>query len=111
MQEPSKLRPENLLVMALVVLGISVLAGLILILPGSTSDDPTASRPFAAALGVVLGGVAVAFLLMLWARRIRRRHRPQWLETQGWQAGLVDQVNKGQAGRPPDEKGGKSTPP
>lgn len=110
MQEPSKLRPENLLVMALVVLGISVLAGLILILPGSTSDDPTAARPFAAALGVVLGGVAVAFLLMVWARRIRRRRRPQWLETQGWQAGMVDQVRKGHSDRPPGSEGGPSGP-
>ena len=111
MQEPTKLRPENLLVIALVVLGISVLAGLILILPGSTSDDPTASRPFAAALGVVLGGVAVAFLLMMWARSIRRRHRPQWLETQGWHAGVVDQVKKGHPDRPPEKEGGKPTPP
>jgi hypothetical protein len=109
MQEPSKLRPENLLVIALVVLGISVLAGLILILPGSTSDDPTASRPFAAALGVVLGGVAVAFLLMAWARRIRRRRRPQWLETQGWHAGMVDQVRKG-PDRPPGSESGPSGP-
>jgi hypothetical protein len=107
MPESPKLRPENLLVIALVIFGVSILAGLILILPGSTSDDPGAGRPFAAALGVILGGAVAGFLLMAWARRIRRRHRPQWLETQGWHAGTIDQVRKGH----PDLKGGEGGPP
>ena len=106
MPESPKLRPENLLVAALVVLGVSVLAALILILPGSTSDDPGASRPLTTALGVVIGGAIVAALLLAWARSIRRRHRPQWLETQGWQEGTAEQMRKGHPGM-----GGPSDPP
>lgn len=95
----ASIRPENLVVAALVVVGVSILGGLAFFLPGTVRDDPagTGSALRSALVVIVTGGV-VAGLLMLWARSIRRRERPQWLETQGWHSGQVDQIRRGHPG-------------
>ena len=104
------IRPENLVVAALVVIGVSVLGGLAFFLPGALRDDPGGgSSALKSALVVIGTGGAVAALLMLWARSIRRRQRPQWLETQGWREGQVEQFRRGHPGLD-DRDAGKTGP-
>lgn len=90
-------RPENILVLALVVFGGALLGGLLLMLPEALRDEPDGSRSMVwyAVAVVAAGGVAGA-LLLAYGRKLRRQQRPDWLETQGWHAGMVEQVQKGQ---------------
>ena len=90
-------RPENILVLALVVFGGALLGGLLLMLPEALRDEPDGSRSMVwyAVAVVAAGGVAGA-LLLAYGRKLRRQQRPDWLETQGWHQGMVEQVQKGQ---------------
>jgi hypothetical protein len=90
-------RPENMLVLALVVFGGALLGGLLLMLPEALRDEPAGSRSMAwyAVAVVAAGGVAGA-LLLAYGRKLRRQERPDWLETQGWHRGMMEQVQKGQ---------------
>jgi hypothetical protein len=95
-QRPAR-RPENMLVLALVVFGGALLGALLLMLPEALRDEPAGFRSMAwYAVAVVAAGGVAAALLLAYGRKLRRQQRPEWLETQGWHQGMVEQVQKGQ---------------
>lgn len=101
-------RPENMLVLALVVFGGALLGALLLVLPEALRDEPAGTRSMAwyAVAVLAAGGVAGA-LLLAYGRKLRRQQRPDWLETQAWHQGMVDQVQKG----PQRGSGAPAAPP
>ena len=94
-------RPENALTLALVLDGAALLTAVVLIVLSVVREDhPTQLIPWAIALVVAAGALSAVILVR--ARRIRRRERPEWLETQAWQQGLHEQIEKGKPARGPD---------
>ena len=93
--------PENTLTLALVLVGAALLAAVVLIvLSVAREDHPTQLIPWAVALVVAAG--AVSGVILVRARRIRRRERPEWLETQAWQQAQHQQIQEGKPERGPD---------
>ena len=94
-------RPENALTLALVLDGAALLTAVVLIVLSVVREDhPTQLISWAIALVVAAGALSAVILVR--ARRIRRRERPEWLETQAWQQGLHEQIEKGKPAHGPD---------
>ena len=96
MNKPVGWRPENALVLAVVLIGVTVVVAVGLMLTGVLRGGRTDGMlPYSIAL-VVAGGIG-SYLILAQARRLRRQRRPDWLETQAWRKGLSDKL-----GSPPD---------
>jgi MFS superfamily sulfate permease-like transporter len=84
-------RPEKALVLAVVLIGVTVVAAVGLMLTGVLRGGRTGEMmPYSIAV-VVAGGIA-SYLILARARRLRRQQRPDWLETQAWRQGLSDKL-------------------
>jgi hypothetical protein len=90
--------PENTLTLALVLVGAAILAAVVLIVISVARQEPSGDLIRYGVGLVVVAGVA-AGLLLVRARRIRRRERPEWLETQAWQQSHHEQIQKGRPDR------------
>lgn len=89
-------RPENALILAVVLIGLAIIAAVILLLSGTLQGGRTgATMPIALAL--VLGGGLAAYAILAYARKVRRQQRPEWLETQAWRQGLLDKLKESEA--------------
>jgi peptidoglycan/LPS O-acetylase OafA/YrhL len=93
--------PENTLTLALVLVGAAVLAAVVLIVISVAREEPSGDL-IRYGIGLVLVAGVAAGLILARARRIRRRERPDWLETQAWQQGQQEQIQKGKPERGPD---------
>ena len=82
----------NVLRAGIVSLIVGVLLLLAMFLWGTLAEEP----PGLVGVGIVLGVVILvaAIGLLVYSRQVRRRHRPEWLETQAWQQGLRDKLQK-----------------
>lgn len=109
MTKRSVWRPENALMLAVVLIGVGISVAVILMLSGVLQGGRTDGMlPYAVAL--LLGCGVAAFLILAHARRVRRRQRPEWLETQAWRQGLIDKL-KTPAPSMKDEPGPPRSPP
>jgi hypothetical protein len=96
MTERSGLRPEHVLLLALLLLGGDVLLAVLLLL-----GVVKLSSWYGVA--VLAAGFAASLLVLAYSRKLRRSHRPEWLETQAWRKGLLDKLHQDQP--PPREPG------
>ena len=93
--------PENSLTLALVLVGAALLAAVVLIVI-SVAREESSSPLISYGIGLVVVAAVAAGLILVRARRIRRRERPEWLETQAWQQGQHEQIQKGKPEPGPD---------
>jgi len=99
MTQRSGWRPEQAMILAVLLIGGGILvAGILMIAGVWRGGRPEGLVPYGIAL-VALGGIG-AYLVFLYSRRLRRRQRPEWLETKAWQQGLHEKLQQGQ-GPPP----------
>jgi len=101
-------RPENALILAVLLIGGAVFVAGILMIAGVLGGGGTESLlPYGVAL--VAAAAVVAYLVLRYSRKLRRQQRPEWLETQAWHKGLIEKLEQGQtpprgAGATPEEK-------
>lgn len=88
-------RPENALMLALVLVGGALLVALILLMVGVFREGGSKQLVWYGVALVAAAGVA-AYLILRRVRQLRRQRRPEWLETQSWHQGMVEQAQKGQ---------------
>lgn len=88
-------RPENALILALVLSGGALLVALVLVLVGAFREGGSRNLVWYGVGLIVLSAVADV-LIFSRIRKLRRERRPEWLETQAWHQEMVDQVQKGQ---------------
>ena len=93
--------PENTLTLALVLVGAAVLAAVVLIVLSVAREEPSGDL-IRYGIGLVVVAAVAAGLILVRARRIRRRQRPEWLETQAWHQSQQEQVQKGRPDQGPD---------
>ena len=93
--------PENTLTLALVLVGAAVLAAVVLIVLSVAREEPSGDL-IRYGIGLVVVAAVAAGLILVRARRIRRRERPEWLETQAWHQGQQEQIQKGRPDQGPD---------
>jgi len=102
MHQRSLWHPENALIVAVLLVGGATLVAGILMIAGVLGEgSPERLLPYGialVALAVVAGVVVLAY-----SRKLRRQQRPEWLETQAWQQGLVEKLRQGQT--PPSGTG------
>ena len=95
MHQRSLWHPENALIVAVLLVGGATLVAGILMIAGVLGEgSPERLLPYGialVALAVVAGVVVLAY-----SRKLRRQQRPEWLETQAWQQGLVEKLRQGQ---------------
>jgi hypothetical protein len=86
-------RPYDFLRLGIVLLVVAAMLGLALLLGGNSGTVPSSLI----AAGIVLAALllATAFGLLWYSRRLRRRQRPEWLETQAWRKDLSDKLKRG----------------
>ena len=101
MPQRPEIHPENTLTLALVLVGVALLAAVVLIVVSVAREEPSGDLIRYGIGLVVLAGIT-AGLILVRARRIRRRTRPEWLETQAWQRSQHEQIQKGKPERGPD---------
>jgi len=96
-------RSENTLMLAILVVAGAVLAAVALmvagVMRGARVED---SAPMTIPILVV--GLAAGYFIIAYGRKLARKHRPEWLETQAWQKGLLEKLEKArtQRDRPPE---------
>jgi hypothetical protein len=93
--------PENSLTLALVLVGAAILAAVVLIVLSVAREEPSGDL-IRYGIGLVVVATVAAGLILLRARSIRRRERPEWLETQAWQQSQHEQIKKGKPERGPE---------
>lgn len=109
MTQHSAWRPENTLMVAILVVAGASLGALVLMLLGVwRGGRSNAMVPYGIAL-VGAAGVA-AYLILAAGRKRRRQQRPDWLETQAWRQGLIEKLERGQP-RPEPEAGKAAADP
>jgi hypothetical protein len=93
MTKPSDARPERTLTAAIMVLMGALLAAAVVIIAGILGGRRVeATIPGAL---IVFGiGAVVAAAIGAYARRLRRRQRPDWLETQAWNREFKEKLGK-----------------
>ena len=101
MPKRSESHPENTLTLALVLVGAAVLAAVVLIVISVAREEPSGDL-IRYGIGLVVVAGVMAGLLLVRARRIRRRERPEWMETQAWHQGQQEQIQKGRPDRGSD---------
>ena len=86
-------RPYDFLRLGIVLLVVAAILGSALLLWGKAGTVPSSLI----ATGFVLAALLLAAGLgLLWySRRLRRRQRPEWLETQAWRKDLDDKLRRG----------------
>ena len=89
MTDRSGWRPENAVLLAVLLMGLDVLLALLLWL---------GVLRIGAWYGAVLlvAGLAAAGLILSYSRKLRRAQRPEWLETRAWRKGLQEKLKEGQ---------------
>ena len=101
MPKRSESHPENTLTLALVLVGAAVLAAVVLIVL-SVAREESSGDLIRYGIGLVVVAAVAAGLILVRARRIRRRERPEWLETQAWHQSQHEQIQKGRPDHSPD---------
>ena len=94
MPQPPDSRSENALILALVLAGAALLVALLLVMVGAFREGGSRQLVWYGVGLVVLSGV-VDVLIFRRVRKLRRERRPEWMETQAWHQGMVEQVKKG----------------
>jgi len=95
MTKPPRARPERALTAAIMVLMAALLAAAGVIVAGILGGRRVeATIPYA--LVVVGAGGLVAAAIGAYARRLRRRERPEWLETQAWHRDFKKKLENGE---------------
>lgn len=90
MSKPQVFRPENALIIAVLLICGTVIGAAFLLIPGLLRGSGVGGvMPYAIAL-VVVGGV-LAILVLRYATKVRRENRPEWLETQAWQRRRIEE--------------------
>ena len=86
-------RPENALMLALVLVGGALLVALILVMVGVFREGGSKELVWYG-VGLVAAAGLAAYLILRRVRQLRRQRRPDWLETQSWHHGMAEQVRK-----------------
>ena len=95
MTQPPVLRPENAVLLAVLVIGAAVAAAILMLL-GVLRMGLLSGIALLVACGVA------ASLILVYSRKLRREQRPEWLETHAWRKGLIDKLHEGET--PPGKK-------
>lgn len=95
MTKPPGARPERALTAAIVVLMAALLAAAVVIIAGILGGRRVEATIPTALVVVGIGAVAAA-AIGAYARRLRRRQRPEWLETQAWNREFKEKLGKGE---------------
>ena len=91
-------RPENTLVLAVLVVACAVLAAVAVMLAGVMRGGRVEdSAPIT--IPIVVIGLAAGYFIIAYGRKLARKQRPEWLETKAWQAGLLEKLEKGRTQR------------
>lgn len=85
-------RAIDFLRIGILFLTVGVLLLLAMLLWGTLAEGSPRLIRLGTALGVLILVAAVG--LMAYSRRVRRRHRPEWLETQAWKHDLQDKLQQ-----------------
>ena len=94
MTKPPGLRPDRALTAAIMVLMGTLLAVAVVIIAGILGGRPVEATIPTALVVMGIGGVFAA-AIGAYARRLRRRQRPEWLETQAWNREFKEKLEKG----------------
>ena len=95
MTKPPGARPERALTAAIMVLMTALLAAAVVIIAGILGGRRVEATIPTALVVVGIGGV-VAAGIGVYARRLRRRERPEWLETQAWHRDFKKKLENGE---------------
>jgi len=91
-------RPENTLMLAVLVVAGAVLAAVAVMLAGVMRGDRVEdSAPIT--IPIVVVALAAGYFITAYGRKVARKNRPEWLETQAWQKGLLEKLEKGRMQR------------
>jgi len=86
-------RPEHTFTtVMLVLIGAFLLAAAVVVvrmMKGAPIDEVAPTG-----LVIVAAGVVAALGIGAYGRKLRRSQRPDWLETQAWQSGLMEKLEK-----------------
>ena len=104
MTKPPGARPERAFTAAIMVLMGALLAGAAVIIAGVMGGRRVEST-IPGALLVMGAGALAAAAIGAYARRLRRRERPEWLETQAWNREFKEKLEKGGRAGKGEEKG------
>jgi predicted Co/Zn/Cd cation transporter (cation efflux family) len=88
-------QPERALTAAIMVLMGALLAAAVVIIAGILGGRRVEAT-IPGALAVTAIGCLAAAAIGAYARRLRRRERPEWLETQAWNREFKEKLGKGE---------------
>ena len=96
-------RPENALILAVLLIGgATFVAGLLIAAGVVGGGRPESLVPYGIAMVVVAGIAAV--VVLGYSRKLRRQQRPEWLETQAWRQGLIEKLQQGEKTAKPENR-------
>jgi arginine exporter protein ArgO len=95
MTEPPGVRPERALTAAIMVVMAALLAAAVVIIAGILGGRRVEATIPGALAVMAIGGLAAA-AIGAYARRLRRRQRPEWLETQAWHRDFKKKLEGGE---------------
>ena len=87
--DPKALKALRIGILSLIV---GVLLLLAMLLWGTLAEGSPGLIRLGTALGVLI--MVAAAGILAYSRQVRRRHRPEWLETQAWRHDLQDKLKQ-----------------